>query len=357
MLADRARILLMAAADGGATRDVARQAAQDFIDVSRRADASEVRSALEILGRAYSLPHTDHLPLALTTVGSLVERGADPTPLVAPVVEFLGRVTPLAADFCDACIAQIPADVDDEDDEDDEDAQFRQVAVRLQSEMPQAAAAWGALEALYAPVIAVLAASPTARAQSRSIAPKMNHLRAYNDGASWLAPMLMVLDREPILAIEPDTGLGFVGRMSGISSNFQLHVLLMDVFPQSDARSGRRISHKTGDIVRGRIEVQQDDAPLVGCWNLHAWTALRETVALPRDHEQSSTNHWIWNEGVPGDIPVFDDYRVVALGPASYARSFFAQREFLGLRADIEVERLLSADEVSAWVERFSQPE
>jgi hypothetical protein len=331
---------------------MAHRAAQDFIDASRGADASEIRAALEILGGAYSLPHTDHLLPALATAGSLVERGADPTPLVAPVVELLERVTPLAADFHDACIAQIPADIDDEDDE---DAAFQQVAVRLRSEMPLAAAAWGALEALYAPVIAVLAASPTARTQSRPIAPKMDHLRARNDGASWLAPMLMVLDREPILAIEPDTGLGFVGRISGISSNFQLHVLLMDIFPQSDARSDRRISQKTADIVRGRIEDQQDDAPLGGHWNLHAWTALRGTVALPRDHEESSTSHWIWNEGVPDDIPVFEGDRVVALGPASYARSFFAQREYQSLRADIEVERLLSADEVNAWVKRFSQ--
>jgi hypothetical protein len=328
---------------------MAHRAAQDFIDASRTADASQIHAALEILSGAYSLPHTDHLPLALATAGSLVQRGADPTPLVAPVVEFLERVTPLAADFHEACIAQLPADVDDEDET------FRQAADRQRSEMPQAAAAWGALEALYAPVIVVLAASPAARAQSRSIAPKMDHLREQNDGASWLAPMLMVLDREPILAIEPDTGLGFVGIISGISSNFQLHALLMDIFPQSDARSDRRISQKTADIVRGRIEDQQDDAPLVGHWNLHAWTALRGTAALPRDHEESSTSHWIWNEGVPADIPMFDGYRVVALGPASYARSFFAQREFLGLHADIEVERLLSADEVNAWIRRFSQ--
>lgn len=166
----------------------------------------------------------------------------------------------------------------------------------------------------------------------------------------------MVLDREPILAIEPDTGLGFVGRMSGISSNFQLHVLLMDVFPQSDAQTGRRISQKTGDIVRGRIEDQRDETPLVGYWNLRAWTALRRADALPGDHPESSTSHWIWNEGTPGDIPLFDGYRVVTLGPASYARNFFAQRDFLALRADIEVERLLSADEVTGWVKRFSQP-
>ena len=95
-----------------------------------------------------------------------MEHGADPTPLVAPVVEFLQRVAPLAADFHDACIAQIPADADDRD------AEFRQAAVRLRSEMPKAAEAWVRLKHCHVAVVAVLAASPAARAQSRSIALK-----------------------------------------------------------------------------------------------------------------------------------------------------------------------------------------
>jgi len=150
MLTDRARKLLMMAADSGATQDIVRQAARDFIDASHGADAGDVNTALGILGGAYCLPYTDHVLLALASAGALVERGADATPLVAPVTEFLQRVTPLAADFHDACTAQAPADVDDED------AAFRQMADRLRSNMPSAAEAWHALEELYCPVIAVL---------------------------------------------------------------------------------------------------------------------------------------------------------------------------------------------------------
>jgi len=50
---------------------------------------------------------------------------------------------------------------------------------------------------------------------------------------------------------------------------------------------------------------------------------------------------------VPADIPLFDGYRVVVLGPASCARSFIPQGDFGGLRADIEVERVLSSNEVT----------
>jgi hypothetical protein len=41
--------------------------------------------------------------------------------------------------------------------------------------------------------------------------------------------------------------------------------------------------------------------------------------------------------------------------PPFHACEFASQREFLGLRADIEVERVLPAEEVNAWVERFSR--
>jgi hypothetical protein len=348
MLADKARTLLTAAVDG-ATHDVVRMAAQDFVDASRNASASDVRAALGLVGRVYSLPYTEHLLLVLATAGALVERGADSTPLVAPVVEFLQRLTPLAVDFHRACAREVPADADDEG------AAFGQAADELRAQMPKQAEAWGMLESLYVPVIAVLATSPTARAQGRPLAKQMIELRIYNAGASWLHPMLMVLDREPILVIEPDTGLGLAGRMSGISSNFQLNALLMDIFPQSDPHGDRRISQKAADIVRGNVAQQQDDAGMVGCWNLHAWTALQGKDRLTNDHSHSATSHWIWNEGVPADIPLFDGHRVVVLGSPSYARSFSAGRDFLSLRADIEVERLLTPLEVNTWVTRFSQ--
>jgi hypothetical protein len=341
--------LLALMADDNSAAEVVRQAAQDFIAAAPSADPDETGAALAILGAAFALPPTDHVRRVLTSAGALVERGADATPLIEPVVEFLQRVTPLAAQFNQVCAAQV------DDDADDPDMAFRQVAEQQRIGMPEAATAWSALEALYLPAIAVLAASPAARARSCALARSMGEMSEDNAGASWLSPMLRVLDREPILVLEPDTALGLVGRMSGISSNFQLHVLLMDVFPRSEPRRAPRVSQQVADIVRGNVSEQQYEAVIAGCWNLHAWTALRRDGRLSPGHDNTSTDHWIWNEGVPADIPVFDCYRVVVLGPTSYVRSFFAQRDFRGLHADIEVERLLAAAEVGAWVARFAQ--
>ncbi len=349
MLVERAQQMLAAAGDGSMDPDRLRVIVQNFLGAAPGAPEADIAGALSILGSAYALQHSDGKLTVLSAAGYLIESGADPAPLVVPTLDFLQRQTPLASAFQDACAAQIPADTDDPDEA------FRRAASLLRSSMPEAAEAWAELEALYVPVISILAASPAARAQGRALASSMDKLREYNGGASWLWPMLMVLDQEPMLVIEPETRLGLIGKISGVSSNFQLHVLLMNVFPQSGRESGPRLSRKAADVARGNIPEQRAEETITGHWNMHAWTALRGTDKLSTDHSEASIRHWIWNEGVPADIPVFDGYRVILLGPPSYERLFASQRDFRTLRADIDVERLLSSNEVNAWIERFSQ--
>jgi hypothetical protein len=361
MPVERARQLLNLASDSRADPHNVNRHLQALVDAVRNASAEEVGEALAILGQAFALEHSPNRKFILTAAGALVERGADATPLVAPALEFLRHATPLAAAFHRTCTAMVPPDTEDHDEA------FRRVEAQERSKTPAAAAAWDALNDLYPPLIAILAAAPEARARGRAWAADMADMRHDHAGASWLWPMLMVLDREPLLVMEPGTDLGLVGTMSGISSNFELHVLLMDVFPQSPPagslqalanlvglRRRQRVTQRASDIVRGTVADQRGE-PVTGHWNLHAWTALRATGRLSRGHEEEARSHWIWNEGVPADIPAFDGYRVVLLGPPSYERNFDAQRQFAGLRPDIEVQRLLSADEVNAWVKRFSQ--
>jgi hypothetical protein len=358
---ERARRLLAVAGDNDADDNAARESAQALIDSLRDATPAEVAEALAVLGQAYALERPQSQALPLTLAGAIVERGADPGPLVAPTIAFLRRATPLALSFHRACTALVPDDVDDRD------AAFRDAAQRQRTELAEAAKAWDGLEGLYAPMIALLGTSPEARAHARALASDLAEMRQYNTGASWLWPMVRVLDREPLLVIEPDTGLGLAGTMSGISSNFQLHVLLMDIFPRPGTRGAiaaladrlglgppRRVSRRAAGIARGTI-ADQSGEPVTGQWNLYAWTALQATGRLPHGHAADATTHWIWNEGVPADIPAFEDRRVVLLGPPPYARGFDSQREFLGLRADIAVERVLPPAEVKDWVERFAR--
>lgn len=360
MLRDRAHRLLAVASEADADQEAVHRGVEAVIEAFQRSTREEVAEALAILAQAYTLAPSDGQTLVLTLAGSAVEHGADPGPLVAPTIEFLRRATPLALAFHRACA---PRDLPDGDDGHEA---FDRAAQQQAARLAGPAAAWEAVADLLAPLIAVLAASPDARAQGRVLADDLHEIGRYNDAASWLAPMLRVLHREPLLVIEPGTGLGLVGTMSGISINFQLQVLLMDVFPHPEAggtlqslarRPGggsaqRRVSQEAADIARGNVAEQTGEV-VAGSWNLFAWSAVQATGSLPDGQGPDATSHWIWHEGVPADIPLFEGYRVVLLGKASYARQFKAQRDFLGLRADVEVERLLAGGEAAAWVERF----
>jgi hypothetical protein len=85
-----------------------------------------------------------------------------------------------------------------------------------------------------------------------------------------------------------------------------------------------------------------------GAWNLYTWRALLTGLTLPDANDLDSQTTWIWNEGTPERIPVFEGRRVVLLGPASYLRGWAARRTFPHLPAVLERERILAADEVDS---------
>ena len=111
--------------------------------------------------------------------------------------------------------------------------------------------------------------------------------------------MLTVLDEEPYVAIEPATRTGIVGRMSGIVENFQLNTLLMDEFPRDEPR----VSKAAVAVARGNGP-QQIDETVTGVWNLYSYGALLPGGELAEATDRAYADTWIWNEGMPADIPV-----------------------------------------------------
>jgi hypothetical protein len=68
----------------------------------------------------------------------------------------------------------------------------------------------------------------------------------------------------------------------------------------------------------------------------------------------SASSHWIWNEGVPADIPPFEGERVVLLGPPPYPRSWTAGRRFPSMVGDLRVEHVLTRGEVRDLLGRIT---
>ena len=155
--------------------------------------------------------------------------------------------------------------------------------------------------------------------------------------------MLAVLHEAPFVAIEPSSGRGVDGHMSGVSENFQLHTLLMDAF-------GHPVDPDVLAIARGDGP-QQGDHEVAGAWNLYTYRALCDGRLPAADASQ--TGEWIWNEGVPAVIPALGGTRVILLGEPLYERTWNAVRTFPTLPARLDA-RPLTGEETRVWLDRIA---
>jgi hypothetical protein len=328
--------------------DELRAAAQEFFDAAQDATVAEANTALRTIGEAFELEDASRAAFLALVCGALIERGCDAEAIAAPILRRIGPLLESAGKLAAASEEQAREPKDDEDP----DQVFQEARNRLASTMPDEDAAWSALETFWRPAIAVLSRSRQARKQGRSLADSASRISKYHAAGHWLRLMLSTLDDEPILVIEPETQLGIAGRMSGVTDNFQLHVLLMDYFPHSSRGATPRVSAEIASVFRGDGP-QEAEGSVVGTWNLHSWKAIRPDGTLPPPTDRSASDDWIWGEGTPADIPVWDGFRVVLLGPASYQRCWGTSRTFDALQADIDNLRIVPAGEVRRHLERM----
>jgi hypothetical protein len=341
--------LIATVRDVAATDAEIRAAAQAFFDAVRQVPDDTVSDAMRKLGSHFNLDDPARGAFLALVCGSLVEIGHDPSTIAGPLIDRLGPLLESSAALADACSARMPESGDEDHDASEEFEKVRECVART---MPAENAAWEALERFWPPALAVLSVSPSARAAARHLCETAARIADYHVAGHWLRLLLTVLDDEPILVIEPETKLGILARISGVVENFQLHVLLMDAFPQSRLLAPRRVSQRVADVARG-FGPQQTEDTVIGAWNLYSWRAIDAGFRLPDPKDYKSSTGWIWGEGVPEDIPVFEGRRVILLGPASYQRSWGSQRTFDKLLAKLECERTLTQSEVAGWLERM----
>ena len=294
----------------------------------------EITESQRQLAGAVEWDNIERAQLALMMSGALVEQGFAPEPLLeafaAPLPNWLEGANRLLKN------AVVNGELDEE------------IFDRNAAQRPVEARDFSRLEALYLPLIAALAVSSRGRADLRPLLPQIEPLRDICEAGYFLFAMLRVLDDEPLLVIEPARKRGFVGMMSGIADNFQLHALLMAHYPDVAPISPAQIAVFRGDGPQANGET------IVGAWNLYDYHALSQTGLNNGLEDLSDTEHWIWGEGQPVDIDKFERHRVVILGEPSYQRSWGVQRLFGGLRAELGIERELSADEVEQWLTRLA---
>ncbi len=350
-LADAAHELV-AALGGGSPDDEVQELIGTLGAASHTASMDDFTAALTILSAGLWIPDPERAGVAAMFMGAMLEAGAPPGALRDPMANCLRTVLPRCVELAGAVHDVVGAPPDGLDDE----ATDEWLTSRESSALSTVAAgrpdlddAWQRLAAIWPAAIALFSVDREAHALARDLASQAERVASLHTGAGWLATMLRVRFDEPFVAIEPATGKGVVGRMSGVVNNFQLNVLLMDAFPGDGGRvSAAAVAAACGE------GPQQLDEIVAGTWNLYTGAALCPGGSLPDPPDLDTRDTWIWNEGTPIDIPALDGHRVILLGPPTYLRTWRAQRLFDQLPASLDVE-VLDEPAVLDWLERIER--
>ncbi len=324
------------------------QAARGLLQSTKGTSAGNLRNVLEVLSLGLDVEDPTRAGVLMMVCGSMVEFGAETRPLHEPLIRQLRKIVETASKFQQAVLSRMPTSSAEDFDR---EAAFKSAAKKTAAELPDEAAAWRVLEQSYQAGISLFSVSRDARTFARRELLLIRELAEFNQGAAWLWKILQVLDDEPLLVIEPATRMGIVGRLNGVAENFQLNVLLMDVFPRGWFRR-KRVSKGAADVARG-MGPQQADEVIHGTWNLYTGAALQQDRTLPDPNDFAASSTWVWNEGVPADIPTLFGHRVVLLGPTGCARTWDSQRAFNLLPASISKVRKLKISEVEQWLDRI----
>ena len=349
-IASTARELLDALGSNSWTDGRADRLIQTLGESIGRASPDASRRAMATLASGLNSLDPEPAGVASRVVGAMIEAGHDPRPARPAMLGALQQTLPVCADIADEARAEV-GEPPEHLDEDGAEAWLSERSAEALNEVagrrPAAATAWQRLHEVWPGAIALFSVDPEARAEAQELAPIAERIEDVHEAAGWLRAMLTVLHDEPYVAIEPATRTAVSGRMSGIVENFQLCTLLMDEFPRDEPR----VSKAAVAVARG-AGPQQIDETVTGVWNLFTYEALRPGGELPDPADMSLSHTWIWNEGMPADIPVLDGHRVILLGPASYTRQWQAQRMFLKLPARLTAD-LLGEDAVAQWLAKI----
>lgn len=200
-------------------------------------------------------------------------------------------------------------------------------------------------------MVSILSIDPSVTIQHK---PKLKDdilfIKNYVQWCYWIDRLFDILFNEPIVVIDVDNNVGFEGKMSGVSDNFQLQLLLM-AMPELNERP--LIGDPELSVVNG-TGIQISNAVVEGKWNMYNLDIIHqegwEEIKIGPAKTYDLQDFWIWGEGAPHEISVHNGKRVVLLGRTPIKRSTRLQRTFKNVKAGIEVEKILTQDEINRWL-------
>ena len=309
--------------------------------------ASERELALEALAPLLSGDHAAPGIIADLSVvaGALVEMGTDPGPTGPEVLNRLRTMGKGAIVFVRAWERTGGGPPPDPDSV-TADAEAR-VATELGPDAPNATMCWWTIRRhglavrtmLGEPTIrSLVRRNPALHAELVAIANQLSDLLMEFDE---VRALLRMSEATSALVMDRHSQRAFRVLFDGIGDNFQLHTLLADALV---GPGGRGLAGDPPDprwIAAFRDSPSDPAAQTVrGWWNLVA-------------HDGT----WVWNEGVPAEIPTVDGEPVLVLDEQPYPRSWNAGRRHPQVRGWLEVESELTREEATLWWKRVAPAE
>ncbi|WP_380277971.1 hypothetical protein [Kitasatospora purpeofusca] len=272
-------------------------------------------------------------------VGACVERGADPVACADPVLAGLREALTGALLLLDRW-AESDEDALPDPDRDDPGRAHARIAGDGRADARhahRAVAGWWTLDLWRRAAFALCTHAAVRRtARADGVTDVLTELidryreRSEQHDLKGLRHLAAALDDEPLLVLHRPSGTGYLLRMDGLTDNFQLHTLLAEAL-----------------IGGGHLPGVRPD-PEVVALSRTEWLDGRRFIATGAFNLVAPDGGWIWNEGMPQDIPVVDGVRTLVLDPQPYERSWAAGRFVEQVPGDLRLERVLAPEEAVA---------
>ncbi|UOE20999.1 hypothetical protein NI17_007500 [Thermobifida halotolerans] len=318
-------------------------------ELASHVPVAEREIALEALGPIFSGHHTGPgIEADLTVVaGALVEMGTQPGSTGVEVLRLLretGRAAGMFLHAWDKVGGGAPPDPDQVTAADES-----RVAAVLGESAPVATLCWWTARRYGLSAKTMLSSARVRRtvrgdAEMHSdllaIAGQLSaHLVEYGE----VTALLRMDEVSEALVLDRSSRRGFRVRFEGIGDNFQLHTLLADALigEEGVGLAGQRPDPRW-------VAAFRDADPDPQAKVVHGWWNL-----------VGADGTWVWNEGVPADIPLLRGERVLILEEQTYPRSWNAGRLYPLVEGSLWVVEELAADQVERWwslVEPDDQP-
>lgn len=329
-----------------------------FLDIIQNLDKASMDNFLDEL-KNY-ITELSPLKAALLSVacGALVEHRADPLIALDPILEKVNTFLSLSLEFIKAFQEETKA----------HPGNPQSIYNSVSERMPLEAEAWNALDQIYPSVIAMLSKSKEARKRvklNEKLITLADLLYEKHRAAKWLFKISSILDDEEMLVLYPAMELGYRIKISGISSNHQLHLLLAGTLIGNEKKgwiSGTPPDPKLVSYVRDVFYT--GNARAESYFQMHNWRGLKPNGTLVKQFEKYNDVRFdyylIWGGEPPINIPKFNGIRIILLsdpssGAISLTNNFNARREFPFMDAELTVLEKLPLPQVRELLDKIKK--